>query len=420
MRVIQVNKFHYVKGGAERYYIDLSNALRERGHRVEHLSMRHPDNQRPGPSDLFVEEVDYRRGLGPLAKLRQGARSIWNGEAAALARRLARAPEAAVAHLHNIYHQLSPSIVRVFDDEGVPMVQTLHDYKLICPAYLLLTEGKICERCRGHRYWNAIPHKCLLEATGPSVVGAVEAYVHRFLRTYDRIRLFLCPSRFLLEKVASFGVARERLLHLPYFLPLERYRAEPLSRSRRCVYVGRLSREKGIATLIEAMRRLPRGRLSLDVLGDGPLRESLAAKAADLPDDRVRFLGYRSGDALHDTIRAADFAVVPSEWYENLPFAILEPFALGRPVVGARIGGIPELVRDGLTGRTFESGDATSLAEALLWMTSAEADLANMGRNARRLIEEEHAEGPHLARIEQIYAAVRAGSGRELAAGAPA
>ena len=405
MRVIQVNKYHYLKGGAERYYLDVSDALRARGFEVDHLAMAHARNESAGPRDRFVEEVDYRGELGLLQKIRHGARSIWNGEAASQARQLAQdaSGRPVVAHLHNIYHQLSPSIVAAFAGQSVPIVQTLHDYKLVCPAYLLMTEGEICERCRGGRYFEAVRHRCLLESRAASAVGMVEAYLHGAMGTYGKIARFLCPSRFMLEKVASFGIAPDRLVHLPYLVHADRYRPAEQRDPKVAVYVGRLSREKGIATLIEAMSRLPEGRLELRILGEGPIRERLEEKVRSECPNRVHFLGFQSGERLHETIRTAGFAIVPSEWYENLPFAVLEPFALGTPVVGARIGGIPELVRDGETGRLHESGDADSLAQALLWMTSSQADLKTMGTNARKSIERDHAVGPHIDRLLRIY-----------------
>jgi glycosyltransferase involved in cell wall biosynthesis len=414
VRVIQVNKFHFVKGGAERYYIDLSEALTRAGHAVSHLAMTHPRNLPAGENDRFVAEVDYRGTLSPGAKVRQAWRTIHNAEAVRLAREMAERTRPAVAHLHNVYHQLSPAVIDAFGRAGVPAVLTLHDYKVVCPAYLLLTEGAVCERCRKGRYWQAVRHRCLLESRAASVVAMVEAYWYRWRGTYGRVARFLCPSRFMLDKVASFGVPAERLFHLPYFLPLQRYRPAPMPASvagepMRAVYVGRLSREKGIATLVSAVAMLPSRTLQLDILGEGPLREELEAKAARAcPDGRIRFLGYRDGDGLHDTIRGASFAVVPSEWYENLPYSILEPFALGRPVVGARIGGIPELVRYEETGRLFTAGDARGLADALAWMAGPRADLRAMGESARREVERNHAEGPHLERLLEVYAGVAA------------
>ena len=414
MRVIQVNKFHYVKGGAERYYVDLSAALVRAGHEVNHLAMAHPRNIPGGVHDRFVTEVDYRAHMGFLEKLDQAARTIHNREAARMAGEMGRRDGPALAHLHNIYHQLSPSVIDAFVRAGVPVVQTLHDYKLVCPAYLLLTEGAACERCRGGRYWQATRHRCLLDSYAASLVATTEAFWHRARGTYGRVARFLCPSRFLLEKVASFGVPPERLVHLPYFIPLERYRPAPVpvravGEPVTGVFVGRLSREKGVATLLEAMAILPPGTMRLEILGEGPLRGELEEKARRVcPDGRILFLGYRAGEALHETIRGASFVVVPSEWYENLPFAVLEPFALGRPVVGARIGGIPELVRDGETGRLFPPGDAGALAAALLWMAGPDAALSALGERARWVVERDHAEAPHLERLLAVYAEVAA------------
>lgn len=407
MRIAQVNKYHFLKGGAERYYLDVAEALGVRGHEVRHLAMAHPRNEPAGPADRFVTEVDYRDRMGTGDRVRHALRAIHNHEAERLARGMVR-EGIELAHLHNVYHQLSPSVIDGFARAGIPVVQTLHDYKLVCPAYLLMTEGQLCERCRGGRYFHAVRHRCLLESRAASLVGMVEAYYHGLRGTYDRVARFLCPSRFLLEKVASFGVPREKLVHLPYLVHADRYVPGRGERERACVYVGRLSREKGIATLIEAMGRMPDNGLRLWILGEGPIRGQLEARAAATCPGRVEFLGFQSGEALHERIRRASFAVVPSEWYENLPFAVLEPFALGTPVVGARIGGIPEMVEDGITGRLHESGNPDSLRDALLWMSGPDADLSGMGTNARRRIEEDYDVDRHLDRLLAIYAEVSA------------
>jgi glycosyltransferase involved in cell wall biosynthesis len=404
MRVIQVNKYHYLKSGADRYYFDVSESLTKLNHQVDHLSMANERNVEAQPGDRFVEEVNYRTKMTFSQKARHGLQAIRHAQAARLAGEMVKQDAGeAVVHLHSIYHQLSPSIVGAFARAGVPMVQTLHDYKLICPGYILMTQGEVCERCKGGKYYNALKHRCLLDSTGASAVGMLEAYFHRFKGTYNKISKFLCPSRFMLEKCAEFGIEAHRLCHMPYFLPADRYRSGEATDLTQCVYIGRLSREKGIATLVEAMSRLPEGKLKLKVLGEGPMRKPLEDLVKERCPDRVEFMGYQSGEALMGAIRDAAFCVVPSEWYENYPFAVLEPFALGTPVVGARIGGIPELVREGITGRLHDSGNVDSLIDALLWMTSERADLPKMGREARRVIEDEHGEEAHMARLLGIY-----------------
>ncbi len=403
MILLLANKFHYLKGGAERYYLDQSAHLAARGHRVVHLSMAHPSNLPAVEGDRFVEEVDYRGRMGWGAKIRHAGRSIYNHEAAVGARAIARDARPQIAHLHNIYHQLSPSIIRALAGAGIPIVQTLHDYKLICPAYLLLTHGEVCERCRGGRYYHATAHRCLLDSRGASMVATSEAYLHRWIRTYEKVRLFLCPSQFMLEKVAEFGIARDRLERLPYFLPLERF--EPAAeRGAYAVFAGRLSREKGVATLIAAHARLAKPRLALRILGDGPLRGELERTAAELGLDDVSFEGQKGLAELTAIVARARLTVVPSEWYENYPYAILEAFALARPVIGSRIGGIPELVREGETGITVPPGDAAALSDAIARLSGDPTGADAMGRRAREWVAKELAPSHHIDRLEAIYA----------------
>ena len=403
MTVLQANKFHFVKGGAERYYLDVSRRLRTRGHTVIPFAMRHARNEPSEYERYFVAEVDYHGSLGAFGKLRAAARSVYSRETVRRIDALVARERPQVAHLHNIYHQISPALVHALDRRGVPMVHTLHDYKIVCPGYLFMAGGRICECCRGGRYYRAIGHRCLLDSRAASLVGAVEAYVHRWLRTYEKVRFFLCPSRFLLEKIAEYGVAREKLVHFPYFLPLEEYQPR-YERSDYFIYLGRLSREKGVPTLLAALRQRGGTRLTCRILGEGPLEEDLKRQAAQWGLDRVEFSGYLKGEPLQAAIRGAAFTVVPSEWYENLPFAVLESFALGTPVVGSRIGGIPEMVLDGQTGLTFPMGDSRALAEALDRMEARPEQAVEMGRAARRLIEEKYAPEPHMERLEALYA----------------
>jgi glycosyltransferase involved in cell wall biosynthesis len=405
LRILQANKFHFVKGGAERYYLDVSQRLAARGHTVVPFAMRHPRNETTEYERYFVEEVDYHSALNLAEKVRAGARSIYSRETVRRVSELVAREAPAVAHLHNIYHQISPSLIGALARLGVPVVQTLHDYKLVCPGYLLMTQGEICERCKGGRYFNAVKYRCLLDSTAASVVGFLEAALHARLGTYGKIALFLCPSQFLLEKVAEFGVPREKLVHFPYFLPLESY-LPSYERSDYFIYLGRLSREKGVATLLEALRRRGGSRLTCRILGEGPLEGMLKAQAAAWGLTNVAFSGYLQGEELQTTIRNAAFTVVPSEWYENLPFAVLESFALGTPVVGARIGGIPEMVIQERTGLTYTSGDAAELADALDWMEVHPDRVVEMGREARKLDEERYAPQAHLERLEALYARV--------------
>jgi glycosyltransferase involved in cell wall biosynthesis len=402
MRVLQINKYHYVKGGAERYYLDVSRLLASRGHEIISFSTSDPHNLPSPHARWFVHGVDYRGRLTLPARLREAIHAINSRETARNVTGLVHETRPKIAHLHNIYHQLSPSLITALSRLEVPMVQSLHDYKLICPGYLLMTHGEICERCKGGCYFNAVVHRCLLDSYPASVVGWIEMSLHATLKTYAKVSRFLCPSRFLLEKFAEFGVPREKLVHLPYFLPLGDY-APAHAPSDHFIYLGRLSREKGIATLLRALRERRGTRLTCRILGEGPLESDLKRQAAEWKLTRVEFSGHLQGEPLQRAIREAAFTVVPSEWYENLPFSVLESFALGTPVVGARIGGIPEMVVDHETGRTFASGDAQDLAATIDWMEAHAGESIEMGRRARKIIEERYAPGPHAEKLEQVY-----------------
>ena len=205
-----------------------------------------------------------------------------------------------------------------------------------------------------------------------------------------------------MEKVAEHGIPRGKLVHFPYFLPLQLYNPG-YERSDYFIYLGRLSREKGVATLLAALREGGGAHLTCRILGEGPLESALKRQAQEWGLENVEFSGYLEGQALHAAIRGAAFTVVPSEWYENLPLAVLESFALGTPVVGSRIGGIPEMVLGERTGVTFTPGDPLELAQALDWMEARPDRMVAMGREARRLVEERYAPEAHLERLEQLY-----------------
>jgi glycosyltransferase involved in cell wall biosynthesis len=409
MTILQANKFHFVKGGADRYYLEVSRLLAEAGHRVEHLAMRHPENEPVDGNATFVEEVDYHASHSPWQALRAASRVVYNRESARRVRGLVLEKRPRVAHLHNIYHQLSLSVVRELDRHNIPMVMTLHDYKPVCPGYLLMTNGSLCERCRGGNFYHAAVHKCILGSRPASLVGSLEAYLHHLWGSYGKIALYLCPSQFLLEKVRDMGLGKAGFRQINYPLLLDRYEPD-YEGSPVLIYAGRLSREKGIPTLLEAARREGVGSgWTLRVLGEGPLRGELEAKVRSWGlEDGIRFEGYLSGSDLHDAIRSARAVVVPSEWFENQPYAVLEAFALGKPVIGSRMGGIPEMVRDDSTGWTFPPGDAESLGECIRKALKEPGRASEMGREARRQVEERHNPGKHVEDLLAIYEEVAA------------
>jgi len=399
VKVLVANKFHYVKGGAERYYFELARILERKGHTVVPFAMKHEMNEPTEYSDFFVSGVSFDGESGN--SLAKAARVIYSAEASRKIAALAAKARPDVAHLHNIAHQLSPSVLYGLKRRGVPVVQTLHDYKVVCPNYQMFVEGDTCERCAAWKYYPAVAHRCMHGSLPFSLVVCVEAYVHQILGTYRRlVDLFIAPSRQLLERVVAHGVDRERIVHLPYAIELDEY-APRYDSEDYAVYLGRLSIGKGLETLVRAAARAR--DVEIRVLGDGPMADGLRHEVEARSLGNVRFLGYRSGEELTSIVAGSRFVVVPSECFENSPLTVYEASALGKPVVGSRMGGIPELVVDGETGVLFEPKDDAELADRMTSLWNDPARASAMGRAARERAEREFAPARHYEAIKRIY-----------------
>ncbi len=411
--LLLVNKFYHdvgPAGGVGRYILQEEEDLARRGWRIVPFAMRDAD-ARPSPWDrFFVKAHDYRTPrFSPGAALSL----LWNREAARNLDRLLRETRPDVAHLHNIYHHLSPSLLPVLRRHRIPVVMTLHDLRLLCPAIHMLRDDGICERCRGGRLWEAVRGRCVKGSLAASALAALETAHQRTRRLYETtVARFLCPSAFYARKYAEWGYPAERLTHLPNFVDLETWRPAAAPPDDAYLYFGRVSREKGLVTLLRAHALWEaRARDSLEppppelrLAGSGPLDDRLRALAADLAPARIRFLGPLTPEALREEIGRARFAVLPSEWYENGPLSQLEALAAGVPVVGADIGGIPECLADGRDGVLFPPGDVEALAGAL-----ARADaLPPAAREAARArAETHHDRGRHMEILAGILDEVR-------------
>ncbi len=307
-----------------------------------------------------------------------------------------------IVHLHNIYYHLSPSILLVLKKYKIPVVMTLHDYKMICPNYKLYTQSAICERCRKHKYYQAIAHRCVFDKTMPSAMAALEMSVHKIWGVYKKnIDLFISPSEFLKKKFGEWGI-ENKIEVVPNFIsPSLRVACEAISHSP-CdylLYFGRLTEEKGLLTLIWAMKQLP--DIKLRIVGDGPLKEKLQ-NLVDMPDN-IQLVGYKSGDELAREIVGARAVVIPSEWYENYPMSALEAISYGKPIIAANIGGLPEIVRDQKSGLLFQSGNASDLVDKikLLWDDTALA--RTLGQAGQKQVSEENNPDVYYRRIKNIY-----------------
>jgi glycosyltransferase involved in cell wall biosynthesis len=414
VRILHVNKFLYRRGGAEGYMFDLAALQREAGHRVEMFGMSHPENEPMPYAGLFPSQVEFEPApAGVAGKVRGVGRMLWSTSAKRGIEAVLDDLRPDVVHLHNIYHQLSPSILAPLRRRRIAAVMTLHDYKLACPTYRFLDHGAPCEACLAHRFWEPLRKRCNGGSLGASAANAAELSLHTIGGAYAPIGIFACPSRFLEAKMRQGKVFPDRLRWIPNFVDVGAVAAATAPGNGRVVFAGRLSDEKGVDTLVEAVAATP--GLEADVAGDGPVRPALEALTAERgAAARVRFHGRLPFEGVQELLRASSVAVCPSRWYENQPLAVLEAFACGLPVVGTGLGGIPELIEPGADGAIVPPNDPAALGAALRHLTEDPARAHAMGAAGRSKVERAFTSELHLERLWGLY-----DEARSRAAGSP-
>ncbi|MET7709568.1 glycosyltransferase family 4 protein [Micromonospora sp. NPDC005413] len=404
MRVLHVNKFLYRRGGAEGYLLDLAELQRAAGDTVAYFGMSHPENESPLPyAAHFPAEVELEpapSGLRPRAVA--AGRMLWSPTSRRGLARVIDDFRPDVLHLHNIYHQLSPSVLAAARSAGVPCVLTMHDYKLACPSYQLLDRGRPCQACVTDGPLQAARRRCKDGSLSRSTLLAVESWLHRELNAYDPVQVFVSPSDFLADVMRRAGVYPDRLRVVNHFVDLTGIAAKEAPGGG-VVFAGRLAPEKGVDVLIEAVAALPDG-VAVDVAGDGPARPELEALAARRVPGRIRFHGRLDKPRLHDLIRSAAVVAVPSRWHENQPMAVLEAFACGVPVVATDLGGLPELVESTLDGTIVAADRPTDLGDALNDILADPEQAYRMGQAGRAKVARRFSPEEHLARIRELYA----------------
>jgi len=401
VKILLVNKFFYLKGGPERHISKISKILEAKGHQAIAFSMEDERNEPTPFGKYFVSKVDFNSPMSVGDKLRIVPRVLYFLEAKRKIEALIKEVKPDIAHLHNIAHQISPSILDSLKKFDLPVIQTLHDYKVICPTYNMIAGGRVCERCKGHQYYQAVLQRCNKGSFSFSLLNSAEMYVHKLSRIYERnVDFFISPSDFLRNKVIQFGIDGGKIFHIPNFVdPREyspHYEAEDYF-----VYFGRISEEKGLLTLIRSVRDIKSSRLL--IIGEGELRGRLEGYISEKDIANIEFSGYMGEEQLKSVIGNSMFVVVPSEWYENCPYSVLEAFALGKLVVGSNIGGIPELIEEGVDGFLFEPGNSEELSEKIAYLISRPRLREEMGRNARKKVEENYNPELYYERLMKIY-----------------
>jgi glycosyltransferase involved in cell wall biosynthesis len=402
MKILFCNKYNFPFSGTEVYLFELMDLLRSQGHEVALFSMADPRGEPTAYDQHFVPHIDFKDATaGWIDRTKLGAHAIYSTDARDRLRKMVKEFEPDIAHVRNIYHHLSPSILWELKEQRIPVVYHLNDFKLICPVYNMVTNGRACgQSCTGN-YWKMLSKGCYEGPVSSAVLLMTEAYVHHWIGTYGKcVTHFLTPSQFAKEQLTKNGFSAENITVLPHFQNLPQA-VPPVSANAPILYFGRLSPEKGVDHLLRAMKALP--QIRLQVAGDGPQGAELEGLARTLGLENVEFTGHLNGKDLESRIAAARFTILPSLAYETLGKSILESYAWQRPVVASDLGSRRELVREGETGLLYPPGDVEQLSGAISYLAQRPRQVQEMGVAGRQLVETNHSPAIHYQELMQLY-----------------
>ena len=365
MKILMINKFLHPNGGSETYIFKLGAYLQSMGHEVQYFGMEHEGRCVGNRVNAYTSDMDFHGG-SKLSKLTYPLKTIYSSEARKKLRLVLEDFQPEVCHLNNFNYQLTPSTlleIAKWKKEGHPcrVIFTAHDYQLVCPNHMCNNPntGENCEKCLGGHFGNCTKGKCIHGSLAKSAVGTLEAMLWNGCGVYKNIDVMICCSEFLKTKMDCNPLFAGKTLALHNFV--DKVERKETEKQDYVLYFGRFSREKGIDTLLKVCKALP--DIPFVFAGTGPLEGEIAGVR------NIKNVGFQRGQALENLIRQARFSVYPSQWYENCPFSVMESQLYGTPVLGADIGGIPELIEVGKTGELFESGNAAQLEEKIrtLW-----------------------------------------------------
>lgn len=400
MKILLVNKFHWNKGGSEKYYFELGQLLKDHGHEVAYFSMNNEKNIKTGDKEYFVDEIDLNTG----SKLK--ALDVIYSKANY--KKMIEAIEdfkPDVIHVNNFQRQLSASIIKAANDKKIPVVFTAHDVQAICPGITMMDNDKnVCELCMNGKYMNCVKKSCNKGSKAKSLIGALEGYYYRIKKIYnEKIAYIITPSEFYRTKFLEDGTDPKHIEAIHNFIIASDYNVET-EIGDYALYFGRLSKEKGINNLIEAFAKCNEGKLY--IAGEGPEKENIEQFIKDNKlTKKVKLLGFLNKEQMTEQVRKARFIVVPSIWYENCPYSVMETLATGKPVIGANIAGIPELVVNNENGFTYKYDDVNELAEKMNILFKDEKLVKKFSKKAKELSKQYDKE-EYYKKIKKIYESI--------------
>ena len=394
MKILLVNKFHWLKGGSEKYYFELGELLKKYGHKVAYFSMYDEKNIQTGDKEYFVEQFDLNnsskiKALNVIYNKKYYWQIIINDYK----------PD--IVHINNFQRQLSASIIKPIKKRNIPIVFTAHDVQAICPAITMMDNDKnICELCMHGHYMNCIKKSCNKGSKLKSILGAIEGYYYRLNKIYtQKIDFIIAPSEFYKSKFIEDGINPQKIEAIHNPIEVKDYDINTKDEGY-ALYFGRLSKEKGILTLIEAFSKCKNGKLY--IAGEGPEKENVEQIIKEKKlEKRIKLLGFLNRKAMIDVTSKAKFVVVPSIWYENCPYSVLETLAIGKAVIGANIGGIPELISHNKNGFIYNNSE--ELTEYMNELFENEELLKKYCKESKKLAKEYYSKEKYYQKLENIY-----------------
>ena len=392
MKILMVNKFLYYKGGAESYALKIGDELEKQGHEVQYFGMYSDKNIKKNNLNLYTTEMDFhtksiKRSLYPF-------KIIYSFEAKRKIKKIIEDFKPDIIHLNNINFQITPSIIEQAHKMKVPVIQTVHDYQMICPNHLLYNKNGICEKCIKGSKWNCTKYNCIHNSKVKSILGTIEAILYtKIINTYKKVSKFICPSYFMESKLLEDKKYKEKTIVMHNFIELQEL--NNTTKENYVLFFGRLSEEKGLNTFIEVCKKLP--EIKFKVAGTGPLEEKLK----DI--DNIEYVGFKTGKELEDLISKARFSVYPSIWYENCPLSILESESLGTPVITANYGGMKELVENKITGILIDKINEENLQKSINSLFYNDELLKKMSMNCVKKREEMISLQEYANKLIKIY-----------------
>ncbi len=395
LNILQAGQNYHIVGGSDRYMLELSRLLQAKGHTIVPFAADHKDNEPSEWSQYFAPRVNFEQ-----PGFKDVVRFLYSNSAARSLEHLLSGVNIDIAHLHIYYGQLTSSILRPLKKYGVPIVQTLHEYKAVCPTYRMMVADKPCHACRGHNYWRALLHRCNRRSYARTGLSVLEAYLSRVMGAIRDIDHFIAVSQFQRNQLVEMGLPKDKVSVIHNFIDLAGFESSQ-DIGGYFLFFGRVEAVKGIYTLIEASSRL--SEIPLLIVGNGAEIVSAREICDRSGYSNIKFCGFQSGDSLAQLIRGSICTITPSLWYETFGLTLLESFAYGRPVIASRIGGMTEVVSEGEDGFLVDSGNIDQLTERMQWMADNRGKAVEMGSAGKHKVAREFNSEDHYKKIAAVY-----------------